>query len=146
MAVTKINYNNKRSGDLWSSNDVNEVKSVVNNNADELTAAKAAIETLQRQSFASVVSQTALSLAIEPNVLNVWSSAISSLAVTFNAGTSGRPNEYMLEFTVSGDSFTLTLPNNVRWAIEPEWQDGYTYQVSILDNLAIYAGWEAAAS
>lgn len=146
MAVTKINYNNKRSGDQWTSNEANEVKNVVNNNADELTSAKTAIETLQRQSFASVVNQTSISLAIDPNVLNVWSSAISSLTVTFNAGNSGRPNEYMLEFSVSGNSFTLTLPNNVRWATEPEWQDGYTYQVSVLDNLAIYAGWEAAAS
>ena len=146
MAITKINYNNKRSGDLWTSNEANEVKNVVNNNADELAAANEAIEALQRVAFASVVSQTELSLAINPNVLNVWLSAISSLSVTFYAGKGGRPNEYMLEFTVSGDSFTLTLPNNVRWAIEPEWQDGYTYQVSILDNLAIYAGWEAAAS
>ena len=146
MAVSKIEYVNKHSGDLWTSNNANEVKNVVNNNADELTTVKSAVATLQSQAFASVVSQTALSVAIHPNVLNVWSSPIGSLSVTFNAGSSGRPNEYMLEFTVSGNSFMLTLPSNVRWANEPEWQDGYTYQVSVLDNLAIYAGWEAAAS
>ena len=146
MAVSKIEYVNKRSGDMWTSNNANEVKNVVNNNAEELTTVKSAVVTLQSQAFASVVNQTALSVAVNPNVLNVWSSAISSLAVTFNAGSSGRPNEYMLEFTVSGSSFTLTLPSNVRWAEEPEWQEGYSYQVSILNNLAIYAGWEAAVT
>jgi hypothetical protein len=55
----------------------------------------------------------------------------------------GYVNEYMIEFTVDGDGFTLTLPEGVRWVDEPTWEDGYTYQVSIVDNLAVYAGWEA---
>lgn len=49
----------------------------------------------------------------------------------------------MLEFTVSGNNFTLTLPDSVRWIEESTWEDGYTYQVSIVNNLAISAGWKA---
>ena len=49
----------------------------------------------------------------------------------------------MLEFTVSGNDFNLTLPAGVRWVENPTWDDGYTYQVSIINNLAVYAGWEA---
>lgn len=89
--------------------------------------------------------QTDTTKAIDPNVLNVWG-AVSSLAISFNAGGDGRVNEYMLEFTVASDNFTLSLPASVRWSEEPEWVNGNTYQVSIENNLALYAGWEAAST
>jgi len=87
--------------------------------------------------------QTDTTKAIDPNVLNVWG-AVSSLAISFNAGGDGRVNEYMLEFTVASDNFNLALPSSVRWSEEPEWVNGNTYQVSIENNLALYAEWEAA--
>lgn len=90
-----------------------------------------------------VVSQTDTTTSIQPNVLNRWG-AVSSLAINLVAGASGSVNEYMLEFTVASDLFTLTLPSSVRWSEEPEWVNGNTYQVSIENNLALYAGWEAA--
>lgn len=92
-----------------------------------------------------MVSQTDTTKAIDPNVLNVWG-AVSSLAISFNEGSGGRVNEYMLEFTVASDNFTLSLPASVRWSEEPEWVNGNTYQVSIENNLALYAGWEAAST
>lgn len=85
--------------------------------------------------------QTATLLDIKPNVLNVWQTAISSLAIGFIAGDNNAVNEYMLQFTVRGENFTLTLPSGVKWVEEPEWENGYTYQVSIVNNLAVYAGW-----
>ena len=78
-------------------------------------------------------------------MLNVWG-AVSSLAISFNAGGDGRVNEYMLEFTVASDNFNLALPSSVRWSEEPEWVNGNTYQVSIENNLALYAEWEAATT
>lgn len=146
MAVSRVNYVNKRSGDLWTSNNANEVKEAINNNATELAAAQTAIAALQDQSYASVVNQTETTVAISANVLNVWNTAVASLSVTLIVGTGGRPDEYMMQFTVSGSSFNLSLPSNIRWSEEPEWQDGWTYQVSIQNGLALYAGWEAAAS
>lgn len=89
------------------------------------------------------VSQTDTTKSIDPNVLNVWG-AVSSLAISLNEGSGGRVNEYMLEFTVASDNFTLSLPSSVRWNEEPEWVNGNTYQVSIENNLALYAEWEAA--
>ena len=81
--------------------------------------------------------------SILPNVLNKWGN-IKSLAInSFQGAQEGYVNEYMLEFTVSGDDFTLTLPEGVRWVEEPTWENGYTYQVSIVNNLAVFAGWEA---
>ena len=80
---------------------------------------------------------------ILPNILNKWGT-IRSLAIhSFQGAQEGCVNEYMLEFTVSGDDFTLSLPDGVRWTEEPTWENGYTYQVSIVDNLAVFAGWEA---
>lgn len=90
-----------------------------------------------------VSAQTLTTVSIRPNVLNVWGS-VQSLTISFIAGDVNDENEYKLQFQVSGSNFQLNLPNSVTWVDEPEWTNGYTYQVSILNNLAIYAGWEAA--
>ena len=80
---------------------------------------------------------------ILPNELNKWGKIKSLTINSFQGTQEGHVNEYMLEFTVSGDNFTLTLPEGVRWVEEPTWENGYTYQVSIVNNLAVFAGWEA---
>lgn len=89
-----------------------------------------------------VVAQSDGVSNIAPYVLNRWAEPQESLSVTFQPGISGMSAEYMLEFTVRGDAFVLTLPLGVRWADEPDWTDGATYQVSILDGFAVYAEWE----
>lgn len=80
---------------------------------------------------------------ILPNVLNKWENIKSLTIHSFQGAQEGCVNEYMLEFTVSGDNFILTLPDGIRWMGEPTWENGYTYQVSIVNNLAVFAGWEA---
>lgn len=82
-------------------------------------------------------------VSINPNCLNRWITPVSALYVSLAQGKSGVVSEYMLEFTVTGDSFTLRLPSSVRWldGESPDWEGGYTYQVSILNNMAISAGW-----
>ncbi len=93
------------------------------------------------------VAQTESEVAIQPNVKNIWSSPMSELTITFVAGTAGYDNEYMIQFQCPSDSVTvLTLPSSVKWVNdEPiDLQEGWVYQVSIIDNLAVYAGWEAA--
>jgi hypothetical protein len=94
---------------------------------------------------AQVSAQTLTTVSIRPNVLNVWGS-VQSLTITFIAGDVNDENEYKLQFQVGGNNFQLNLPSGVTWVNEPEWTNGYIYQVSILNNLAIYAGWEAASS
>lgn len=86
--------------------------------------------------------QTEEVVSVNPNVLNKWTSPMTYLQLSFAAGSQNQVNEYMLEFTVDGDEFSLTLPNGVRWVNEPEWADGNTYQVSVLNGLAIAAEWE----
>ncbi len=85
-------------------------------------------------------AQSAVDVTVSPNVLNVWGS-VNSLTVAFAEGRSGVINEYMLQFTVGSNNFTLKLPNGVKWIAEPEFSQGSTYQVSIVNNLAVIAEW-----
>ena len=91
---------------------------------------------------ASIFEHTEAEVSILPNILNRWEGIDALIINSFQGAQDGCVNEYMLEFTVSGDNFTLTLPDGVRWVEEPTWEDGYTYQVSIINNLAVFAGWE----
>jgi len=95
-----------------------------------------------------IVQQTGSDVSIGPNVLNVWPTPVASLRITFAAGVPGKANEYMMQFTCpSGQGTSLTLPQSVEW-MNGETLDaepGWTYQVSIVNNLAIYSGWEAAS-
>lgn len=91
---------------------------------------------------ATIISEsTEVKESILPNELNKWGKIKSLTINSFQGAQEGYVNEYMLEFTVSGDDFTLTLPEGVRWVEEPTWKNGYTYQVSIVNNLAVFAGW-----
>jgi hypothetical protein len=92
-----------------------------------------------------IIHQTDTVLTIQPNVLNLWGT-VSGLTIDFATGAEGSVNEYMIQFTSpAGAGATLALPNSVKWVndepLEPE--AGMTYQVSIVNNLAVYAGWEA---
>lgn len=89
----------------------------------------------------SLTTETA---TISPNVLNRWTTPVTQLTLTLSAAIPDYVSDYKLEFTVSGDNFELSLGGtSVRWAQEPTWIDGNTYQVTIINGLAVYAEWEA---
>ena len=90
------------------------------------------------------VSQTATTTSISPNVLNVGGT-VNSLTVSFISGSSTSENEYKMQFKVGSGNFTLTLPSGTKWIEQPDWEVGYTYQVSVLNGLAVGAGWEGDA-
>ena len=80
-------------------------------------------------------------VSIRPNVFNKWGE-MPALNITLGPEVSNALNEYMIEF-VSGDTATeLTLPDNIKWiddVLVPE--PNTTYQISIVNGLAVYAGW-----
>ena len=89
-------------------------------------------------------SETILTAA--PNVLHVWF-RVPSITVFFGAGVQNTMSEYMLQFMVDSDDFALSLPAGVLWIEdeEPEWEMGSTYQVSIVNNLAVAGKWDGEA-
>lgn len=155
MAVQKIEYPNKVRGDLFTTANANEVKAAVNHNADEVASLAGSVSSVSQgmtsisQSVADLkesqkqlkVTMTETTASVEPGKLYVWDS-VTGLNLTLTGGTAGLKNEYQLRFTC-GEGFTLTLNEAVRWVDEPEWETGWTYEVSIEDGLAVSAGWEA---
>ena len=93
------------------------------------------------------VVQSEARATIQPNVLNVWPQPMASIDITLGNGKAGIMNEYMIQFSCPTSGGTkLSFADEISWAngdeIEPE--SGYTYQISIVNGLAVYAGWEAA--
>lgn len=80
----------------------------------------------------------AITKQLSPNKLYEFGSC-SSLAITLAAEVSGIYNEYMFEFTASGAT-TLSLPSSIKWLGDnaPVITSGKKYQVSIVNNLAVY--------
>lgn len=74
---------------------------------------------------------------LTPNVLHRWDS-IYSLNLTLGSGETGYMPEYMFEFFVGDADFVLDLPSSVLWVEQPTFQLDMGYQVSILDNVAIF--------
>lgn len=64
------------------------------------------------------------------------------LEITFEAPQSEyRSNEYMFQFESPSDRpTTLVMPSGVKWCYDPVIEAGKTYQVSVLNNLAVICG------
>lgn len=90
-----------------------------------------------------ITLQTATTVTINPNVLNKWDDPVSQLIITLGPSENGVADEYMLEFTVGVDDFVWSC-NDIRWGEgeAPDFENGYTYQISIVNGLAIAASWE----
>lgn len=140
-------------GRQWE--DVMDVTSLVSSIAGQLGARVMALETAHLPAVASSGS----SIELEPYRLNYASRRATSLHVLrlipaespewmYQEGIIERP-EYRLRFTVTPDAnllpdggFQLTFASgiDVKWQEEPEWEAGYTYEVSIQDGLGVWCG------
>ena len=79
---------------------------------------------------------------IEPNVWNVWGE-VGELAITKGDEIGGIVNNYMIRFT-AGANTKITLnwdDTQVTWygGEEPTWTDGKIYEISIVDNIALWS-------
>lgn len=84
-----------------------------------------------------IVQQTNTFMNIQPDVLNVWGEVASltlNLAPTEDTEV---VHEYMFQFTSGTTATTLILPSGIKWATAPSIKANKTYQVSIINNLAI---------
>ena len=80
--------------------------------------------------------------ALTPNVLHIWGT-VTSLTLTLATPTDATiVNEYMFQFTSGSTATTLSLPSSVVWDEDKgslTVESGYIYQVSILNNVALWA-------
>lgn len=80
---------------------------------------------------------------ISPNTMYVWGSVAGALTITKGTDIAGIVNNYMIRFT-AGASATITLDwggAQVVWfgGEVPTWTEGNTYEISIIDNIALWA-------
>lgn len=80
--------------------------------------------------------------ALTPNILHIWGT-VTSLTLTLATPSDATViNEYMFEFTSGSTATTLSLPATVVWDKDKgdiSIESGYVYQVSILNNFALWA-------
>lgn len=77
---------------------------------------------------------------IKPNTFYKFGPC-SKLTITFAAEESGIENEYKFEFVSGSTATALSVPSTVKWSggSAPTIEANKTYQVSIVNNLAVYA-------
>ena len=96
---------------------------------------------------ASYISQSGVTSAtIQPNTFTDFGT-VTSLAITLGSVASDASLEkrmFGFQFTSGTTATTLTLPDTVKFPEDPTIEAGYTYQVTILNNLALIVGWPNA--
>ena len=77
--------------------------------------------------------------ALTPNTFHKWGE-VGSLTLTLASGTAGYLSEYMFEFQSGSTATSLSLPSTVTWVNTPTIEANKTYQVSIVNDIAIIVG------
>lgn len=95
-----------------------------------------------------IVTQTT-SATISPNTWNVWASVAGNLTITKGTDISGVTNCYIARFTLasnwSGQIAFAGFSLDWNGGSEPTWAAGKTYEVNIVDNIAMWAEIEPAS-
>ena len=96
---------------------------------------------------ASYASQSGVTSAtLQPNTFTDFGT-VASLSITLGSVASDATLEkrmFGFQFTSGTTATTLTLPDTVKFPEDPTVEAGYTYQVTILNNLALIVGWPNA--
>lgn len=89
------------------------------------------------------MKQTESEVTIQPNVMNVWGE-VTSLNITKGTDISGIVNNYMVRFKAGEGCDVNFLGFTLQWfgGNEPTWTAGNTYEISIVDDIALWAEFE----
>lgn len=85
-------------------------------------------------------------VVINPNKFYLFGE-VTSLSIALGEAVEGRYNEYMFQFTSGSTATVLSMPSELKWQDDNELipSENTVYQVSIVNNLAVYAEWEVTA-
>lgn len=111
----------------------------------DASEAQEMFEELAAKTTTPIVSHDSNVVTIQPNVMNVWTNSVSNLAITRGKYIGGIVNNYMVRFT-AGEGCVVNFFNfELQWygGNKPTWTAGNTYEVSIVDNIALFAEIEA---
>jgi hypothetical protein len=93
-----------------------------------------------------IIASSSPIVTLKPNTYYRFSNTIvNDYILTFGDEISGIVNEYIFEISVPksilGGTASVTIPNSVKWVNEdvPLFEAGYTYIISIVNNIAVYA-------
>lgn len=100
-------------------------------------AVKNVKEYVDRKSYPKV-NITAENLEMQPNTYYTFTG--SNLALSLVEGATDMVSEYVIKIVCTGTP-NIILPDGLVWANDtaPEFTEGATYQISIIDNLAVFA-------
>lgn len=103
------------------------IQTQLNNKAAKITVSNGGSGTVAKQ--------------LSPNIYYEFGEC-AKLTITLASETSGIYNEYMFEFKSGSPATTLSLPSSVEWmgGEAPTIETSKTYQVSIVNNLAVIGG------
>lgn len=90
----------------------------------------------------TITNQSSTTATIAPNTLNKWEE-VAELTLTLGAETPGIVNEYLVQFTSGATPTVVTVPEDVKWASPLKIKANRIYQISIVNNLATYAEFNA---
>ena len=79
---------------------------------------------------------------ISPNTLHKWDE-VAELTLTLGDETPGVVNEHLVQFTSGETPTVLTLPKDIKWATPLKISKNKIYQISIVNNLATFAEFDA---
>lgn len=77
--------------------------------------------------------------SISPNKFYKFGN-VTTLTITFAPETPNVLNEYMFQFTSGETTTVLNMPDSVKWIGDHTIEPNKTYQVSIVNNLAVIGG------
>ncbi len=90
----------------------------------------------------TITNQSSTTATIAPNTLNKWEE-VAELTLALGAETPGIVNEYLIQFTSGATPTVVTVPEDVKWASPLKIKANRIYQISIVNNLATYAEFNA---
>lgn len=87
------------------------------------------------------IANTVTSQVIDPNKLYMFTNRTSNLTLSLGTEVEGKANEYHLFLSIPANTSpvpTITWPTGIQWqnGLDPTIKAGYTYEVSILNNIA----------
>lgn len=88
-----------------------------------------------------IVNTNSSTVSMWPNIYYRVTGTPSTLTLKFNTKLTTNMEEYFIEFTTSSDGCSLIVPSSVKWmnGEVPALEANSTYQISIVNNLAICA-------